>query len=432
MNRHFDAIVVGAGPAGSSAALAMASAGLDVALLERGNFPGEKNMFGGVLHRLNALEEYIPDIWNHAPLERHIVKKSLSFLTPSANFTINYDDNELDTPPYNGYTIFRPRFDRWLAEQAVKAGATLIPRTTVDELILENGSVVGIRALRDNSDLYAPILIAADGALSFVARKAGLRRPRFRDGDMAIGIKALIDMPKEVIDDRFGLTRDQGASNEIVGCTSGVRGGSFLYTNYDSLSLGMVLHTGSLAASGYTAYELLNNFMNQPQIAKMLRGGKLLEYSAHLVPEGGYEMMPQLCGDGILVTGDAAGFCVVTGMNLEGINHASQSGILAGKAAVQAHQRGKFDKANLASYRALLEQTPVLQDLKLYRRTPGMLHNDRIYSEYPEFVCGIMDSIYRINGIPKSNMTSMIMRNARQTVGLRNLLADVYAGWRAL
>jgi electron transfer flavoprotein-quinone oxidoreductase len=67
MKRSFDAIVIGAGPAGSSAALTLARAGLHVALLERGSYPGEKNMFGGVLHRLTALEEHFPKFWDQAP-----------------------------------------------------------------------------------------------------------------------------------------------------------------------------------------------------------------------------------------------------------------------------------------------------------------------------------------------------------------------------
>lgn len=432
MKTTFDAIVVGAGPAGSSAALTMARAGLDVALLERGAFPGEKNMFGGVLHRLTTLEEIFPEFWNQAPLERHIVKKSLTFMTGEASFNVNFDTEASDRTPYNGYTICRPKFDRWLAEEAVKAGATLLTSTTVEDVVMDKGKVVGVRLLRDGSELRAPVVIAADGVLSFTAKKAGLRRAQFNPAHLAVGVKALVDMPKEVIDDRFGLVRDQGASNEIVGCTSGVRGGGFIYTNYDSLSVGLVLHLSSLSQGSKTPYDLLNGFMAQPQIAKLLRGGKLLEYSAHLVPEGGLEMVPQIDGDGILVAGDAAGMCIVTGLNLEGINLATQSGVIAAQTVIQAHRERNFSRYGLRDYRRRLAKSYVIKDLTLYRRTPHMLHNDRIYSQYPELVCGIMDQIYRIDGQPKQTMTTMLLRAVKEKIGLKNMLADIYSGWRAL
>lgn len=430
-SKAYQAIVVGAGPAGSAAALTMARAGLDVALVERGSFPGEKNMFGGVLHRLPALEEFFPDFWEQAPLERHIVKKGVTFMTGDSSFSTLIEAGNFDRPPYNGYTIFRPRFDRWLADEAVKAGATLITRATVEDVVSRSGRVVGVSVL-DRGELTAPVVVAADGVLSFTALKAGLRRPIFDPAQMAVGVKALIDMPRELIDDRFGLVRDQGFANEFVGCTEGVRGGGFLYTNYDSLSVGLVFHLASLRVSGKTPYDLLNAFLEQPQVAKMVRGGRLQEYSAHLIPEGGYNMLPELVGDGILVTGDAAALCNATGVNLEGINLAAQSGVLAGQAVCAAHQAGDFSRQGLEEYRRLMNDSYVIKDLKLYRKAPHMLHNDRIYNEYPEMVCSLMEQIYRIDGAPKENMSKLILKTAREKVGLKNLAADVFGAWRAL
>jgi electron transfer flavoprotein-quinone oxidoreductase len=432
MSRNYQAIVVGAGPAGSSAALTMALAGLDVALVERGTFPGEKNMFGGLLHRMTSLEEVFPDFWERAPLERHVVKKGVTFMTGDSSFSTTIEAGNFDRPPYNGYTVFRPRFDRWLAEEAVKAGATLITRATVDELVMSNGRISGVTILDRKGTINAPVVVAADGVLSFVAQKAGLRRPSFDPAQMAVGVKALIDMPREMIDDRFGLVRDQGFANEFVGCTEGVRGGGCFYTNYDSLSVGLVFHLASLRTSGKTPYDLLNAFMEQPQVAKMVRGGKLQEYSAHVIPEGGYDMIPELVGDGILVTGDAAALCNATGLNLEGINLASHSGVLAGRAVIAAHQAGDFSKRGLEEYRKLMNDSFVIKDLKQARKAPHMLHNNRIYNEYPELVCSIMEQIYRIEGTPKKDLSRLFLKTAREKVGLSNIIGDAFSAWRAL
>lgn len=432
MKTAFQAIVIGAGPAGSSAALTMAQAGLDVALVERGSFPGEKNMFGGILHRMPSIEEYLPEFWSTAPLERHIAKKGTTFMTGDSSFHVQHESASFDRAPYNGYTVFRPRFDRWLADQAVKAGATLITRATVDDLVIKDGAIAGVTVAGRTGQLTAPVVIAADGVLSFTARKAGLRQPRFNPDQMAVGVKALIDMPRDVINDRFGLVRNQGFANEFVGCTGGVRGGGFLYTNYDSISIGLVFHLASLRVSGRTPYDLLNDFMEHPQASKLLRGGRLLEYSAHVIPEGGYHMVPELYGNGILVAGDAAALCNATGVNLEGINLASHSGILAGRTVIEAHERKDFSARALKRYKERLDLSWVMQDLKGFRNAPKMLHIDRIYNEYPDLVCNMMEHLYRIDGTPKTGIPKLILREVKKKVGLKNALSDAFTAWRAL
>ena len=94
MTKTFDVIVVGAGPAGSLAALNLARAGVDVALLERGEYPGDKNMFGGLLHNTPALNEVVPNFWETAPLERHVFRKTLVFMTPTASVSMAYENQD--------------------------------------------------------------------------------------------------------------------------------------------------------------------------------------------------------------------------------------------------------------------------------------------------------------------------------------------------
>lgn len=432
MSRAFEAIVVGAGPAGSSAALTLARAGVDVALVERGAFPGEKNMFGGILHRMPALERVFPDFWERAPLQRHVVKKVLTFMTPGRSLNLEYEAEGFDRAPYNGYTIFRPQFDRWLASEAQRAGATLLTRCTVDGVLREGGRVAGISIRRGDGRLRAPVVVAADGVLSFTALAAGLRRPRFAVDQLGLGVKALFELGKEVIDDRFGLVRDQGCSREFVGSSSGVHGGGFLYTNQETVSAGMVLHLGSLRESGKTPYDLLNAFLEQPQVAKLLRGARLLEYSAHLVPEGGFDMMPELAGDGILVAGDAAALCYTRGPNLEGINLATQSGVCAAEAVIEARAARDFSAGALAGYRRRLGETFVLKDLGTFRRAGALLAIDRLYAEYPELVCDFMDRVYRIDGLPKESLLRMGLAMARRKVGTARLARDAWTTWSTI
>jgi electron transfer flavoprotein-quinone oxidoreductase len=379
-----------------------------------------------------ALEKIFPDFWDRAPLQRHIVKKVVTFMTPGRSLNVEYETESFDKTPYNGYTVFRPKFDRWLAGEAQAAGATLITRTTVEGVIMENGKVAGIRVLRGAGELRAPVVVASDGVLSFTAATAGLKKPRFDVNHLALGVKALLELPKEVIDDRFGLVRDQGASREFLGCTGAVHGGGFMYTNYDSISVGLVLHLGSLRESGKTPYDLLNGFLDQPQIAKLVRGARLLEYAAHLIPEGGYEMIPELVGDGIVVAGDAAGFCYAKGPNLEGINLAAHSGTLAGEAVAEAHAAEDHSARSLAGYQRKLERSFVLQDLKNFRRAPRLLEIDRLYQQYPELICDYMDRTYRIDGNPKEGLLDMGLKMARRQVGMKNVLRDAWTAWRSI
>lgn len=431
MVKSFDVIVVGAGPAGSTAALKLARAGVKVCLLERGKYPGAKNMFGGLLHNCPVLNETFPDFWEKAPIERHVYKKALAFMTPDSAVSLTFDNDNFDKPPYNGATVFRPIFDNWLAEQAEKAGALLLSECTAEDVIRNNGHVCGVIVKGREGDLKANIVIAADGVLSFLARKAGIRQ-ELKSGEMGVGVKLLLGLPEEAINERFHLVRDQGADISFLGAAGDIRGGGFLYTNHASISAGLVMHLDSLRTAGKAPYDVLNEFLAHPQVGRLIKGAVPLEYSAHLIPEGGYKAIPTLYANGLLVAGDAAGLCYTNGVNLEGINLAMTSGALAAETAMEALQARDFSTGTLASYKKKLDDSFVLKDMKTFKNSAGMMNMERLYKTYPRVISSIMEKMYRVEGKPRPNLLRLFRKEALKEVGIAQLISDGFKIGRSL
>ena len=147
--------------------------------------------------------------------------------------------------------------------------------------------------------------------------------------------------------------RRQGVTQEFLGCTEGIRGGGFIYTQMETLSVGLVFHLDSLKARGIAPYDLFDRFLAREPVKKLLKGARLVEYSAHVLPEGGYDAVPQLSTDGLLLAGDAAGLCYTNGLNQEGMNLAITSGFLAAETVLDAFRTGDFsEKAAFAVRRA--------------------------------------------------------------------------------
>jgi electron transfer flavoprotein-quinone oxidoreductase len=428
----FDVVIVGAGPAGSTAAIELARAGLKVAVFERGEQPGAKNMFGGVLYYTEALNELLPDFWEQAPIERYVTRHELTFLTPSSSFSISFTGNAFGSPPYNGVTLQRAKFDPWYASKAEEAGALLIPETVVDDLIWDGDKVIGVKTQRNDGEVHADVVIAADGANSLLARKAGLRK-EFSMSSFAIAAKEVLALPATTIEERFGLADGEGLAQSFIGdCTKGMVGGAFLYTNKSSLSLGVVVGLGSLQERRISIAEVLDDFKGHPHIKRVIRDTTLKEYSGHLIPEEGINMVPELCGNGLLVVGDAAGFLVSTGLTLQGMNFAIASGFAAAQALKIARQKGDFSKKGLAYYQKLLEEDFVLNDLKTFRHAPGFLANPHLYELYPSLVCGVSSKIFQVSGHPRKKIFSLIRAEMKGKISPWRLAKDIIQAGRAL
>lgn len=425
----YDAIVVGAGPAGSTAALRMAQKGLNVLLLERGRVPGEKNMFGGMLPNCPAAEELMPDFWDKAPWERYVIRRTLTMMNGATATSMVFESQNFDSPPYSGFTLFRPRFDRWYAEKASEAGAKLICGCRVDELIVEGNFVNGVRVGKD--EVKAPVVVLCDGVLSTLARKAGMTKP-YQPSEMALGVKALFSMEEERINERFNLTKQQGLTQEFLGCTEGIRGGGFIYVQTETLSVGLVFHLDSLRDSGLAPYDLFQKFLTFDVVQRILKGSKLVEYSAHLLPEGGYKGVQKLFGNGVLLAGDAAGLCYTNGLNQEGMNLAMTSGYLAAETVYDALKAGDCSQKSLALYEARLKESFVLKDMKTFEKVVDLMHNDRLFSVYPKLIGTIMEQLYRSDGTPRKSFGRLGWNAVKENVSVKDLITDLLQGGKAL
>jgi electron transfer flavoprotein-quinone oxidoreductase len=431
---QYDVIVVGAGPAGSAAALVGARAGLQVLLVERGDHPGSKNVSGAAFYSPQVLEELVPEFWRLAPVERVLTRRVISFTSSESSLAIDFKSERLRDEPYNGFTLLRPRFDRWLADQAVASGATLLTATVVDDLLRDGeGRVTGVRVRRPDGGIEAPVVIACDGVNSFIAKKAGLRG-ELRSDQVSLGVKEVVGLGRDVIEERFGLGESDGVTYEFVGSVSGgVSGGAFLYTNLETLSLGVIVQVASLVERKVPAYELLEGFKAHPSVAPLVRGGRLVEYSAHMVPEAGLDMLPRLFGDGVMVAGDAAGLCFATGLYLEGINYAIASGRAAGETAVEAiRSLGRADASALRGYQRRLDRAGVLPDFRRYRRAPRFVLSERMHTVYPELLTGVAERVLAPRGEQKRKLLPVTRAELRRRgVTMTRLVRDLVEGGRA-
>lgn len=430
MRSDFDVVVVGAGPAGSTAALGCARAGLRTCLLERGAFPGSKNVYGGVIYG-RVLDALVPGWAQRAPVQRHVTRRTTMLLSEARSVAVEVRVPSWGEPPYNGVTAYRGEFDQWLADEAVQAGATLVTATTATGLLTEAGRVVGVTTDRPDGDLRCELVVAADGVNSFLAREAGLYA-KFSRAHLTLGVKEVLRLERAELEARFNLRGREGADIEVLGATGPVAGGGFVYTNLDTVAVGCVLHLDDLAASRRRPEELLAGMKAHPSIAPLLEGAELVEYAAHLLPEGGYDAMPELGRPGLVVTGDAAALTLAAGLWLEGVNHAIGSGDAAARAAAAAADAGEGLAAAHRRYRTLLEESFVLQDHRRLRAAPSVVFSDFTQHSLPALLCDVGEALFTVgNPSPKPGVAATV-RRARRARGLtrRALVAAALRAWR--
>ena len=389
---HYEAVVVGAGPGGAAAAARLADAGVETLVLERGVDAGAKNVSGGVIYAEESAPYTVDGLFpgfRDAATERPVTANYIHNVAGDRVKTVDISTLHHDDTAWAD-AVLRRRMDSWLArevhERTREAGGGLLTDVRVNGLLREDGEIIGVTC--DEIDpITADLIVAADGVNSELARDAGLMDWEEPE-EWFQGVKAVVDMPADLIEERFDIGPDEGEAHLFSGdLYDGVRGGGFLYTNQDSLSIGNVFHLDSIVEERAEVSDLLDALLTHPLLGQWLDEDYVeLEYSAKLVPDSKKVAHTSPHRDRLVLVGDAAGQMQAQGPIIKGMNHAVTAGALAAEAFVDASGRGRPHSAG-ELYERKLREEGVMAKLRprAYRASRAAAEND--------VVTGVVDTV---------------------------------------
>ncbi|WP_254531329.1 FAD-dependent monooxygenase [Natrinema gelatinilyticum] len=431
---HYEAVVVGCGPGGAAAAARLADHGVETLVLERGTEAGSKNVSGGLIYAEDSAPYTIDDLFDgfrEEASERPVTDYYIHNVAGNSVKTYDLVDlHEHDTDWCDA--VLRREMDSWLEqrvhEKTSETGGGVLTNVRVNGLLRENGEIVGVTC--DELDpIKADLIVGADGVNSELARDAGLMD--WEDPDEWFqGVKAVVDMEPDAIDDRFDIGPDEGAAHLFSGdLFEDVRGGGFLYTNEDSLSIGTVFHLDSLVEQEANPHDLLDALLTHPLLAGWFRNDyHELEYAAKLVPDSKKVAHREPYRDRLVLVGDAAGQMQAQGPIIKGMNHAVTAGALAADAF--SITRGNNDaEAAGRRYARMLEDSGTMDKLRPRRyelsRTVG--ENDTVTAAVERVLDSPVGSVAVGNPI-----ANRLLERAYNSPFLVSMLPDTKTGYVSL
>jgi electron transfer flavoprotein-quinone oxidoreductase len=441
MDEKFDCIIVGAGVAGLAAAMTLAKNNMKFLLIEKGEFPGSKNVSGGVLWG-SDLNKLVPNYWEEEDggWDRFINHRRLTFMDEQSSFSVDFKSSHFNEAPYTGVVVLRSKFDKWLAGKVEEAIAEsdyamdsfVAPNILVEEVLEEDGKVVGIRTGEDK--FYADSVILAEGVNNLLTRQVGLQDKYVPADHMLTGVKEIIRFDQETLENRFQLNGRSGMSNEFVGyATNGIEGGGFLYTNKDTVSIGLVLGLKDLCEKEQTPYDVLNHFKKHPSVADMIRGGEVVEYSAHVVSSGDKRVMPEkLYKAGLMVCGEAANLLLNAGKAIQGMDYAMRSGILAAETITKAKEKKDFSELAMKAYQDALEDSYVMKDINNFQDAVHLLHDPFMVNKMPNLICDFGRNFFSIKNEPTKKARNMFRDSVKKHASYWDLVKIGAKGAKAL
>ncbi len=391
---EMDVVFVGAGPANLSGALHLArlvreyneaiangtrageSLGeIEIGVIEKGASVGAHILSGAVMDP-RALAELMPDYAEQgAPIETPVLEDEFLYLTKKRAIK-----SPITPPPLknHGYHIVsQNRLTAWLGEKCEEAGVNIFPEFPGAEMLYDRDDrVIGVRTgdkgidregrqkanYEPGVDLFAKVTVLGEGARGSLTKQLS-QRLNLNDGRepqvYSLGVKELWELP----DDRFAL----GRVTHTLGYPSDTKtyGGGWIYGMPNRvISIGYVtgLDYGDPLLDPHAEFQ---RFKMHPFIARLLNGGKMIRYGAKTIAAGGLHAMPQLYADGVLLTGDCAGF--LNSQRLKGIHTAIKSGMLAAETIFAALLAGDYSAGQLSRYERLVSESWITPELRSVR-----------------------------------------------------------------
>ena len=375
---EYDVVIVGAGPAGLSAAIRLKQldADLNVVVLEKGSEVGTHILSGAVLDPV-GLNKLIPD-WKEkgAPLNVPVKEDNFYMLGEAGQLRI---PNMLMPPLMNNhgnYIVSMGNVCRWMAEQAEEMGVEIFPGMACSELVYgENGEVKGVVAgeFGKNADgthgpsyepgmeLHSKYVFLGEGVRGSLSKQVIAKYDLAANSDVqkyGLGMKEIWEIDPE--------KHREGTVTHTMGwpLESKAGGGSFIYhLENNQVYVGFVVHLNYKNPHVFPYMEF-QEFKHHPMVAELLKGGKRVAYGARAISEGGFQSMPQLEFPGGALLGCAAGMVNVP--RIKGNHNAMLSGIAAAEAA---HDAIKADRSGdlLQGYDDAVRKGEIGNDLKKVR-----------------------------------------------------------------
>jgi len=396
MSEKFDVIIIGGGPAGLSAGYFLSKYGFEILVIERGAKLGSKNVFGGRIYSY-PLDKYFEGWRDEAPIQRWVRSERLIALCRDAGVSVEY--RRINRGEYDSFTVFLSDFLEWMGELVESNGGLVATGVKVDKVLIEDGFVNGVEASGDR--FTSDYVIFAEGVNSILLERLGVKRKPSTEG-YAVGVKEVFRVDGDVINRFFGLGDDEGVAAYVMGGPlTGLRGGGFLYTMKDYISIGAVIHLREPQTKDILVKEIVEDIRLHSFYKALFEEATLVEYSARLVGEAGYiNLLDRPYGDGYLVVGDSAGFVLNTGFTVRGVDYAILSGKHAADAIKNSHEAGSRSSEYLKIYYQYLKNGPIYKGLWKYRDIYKVLGDELIYKLLPNLLCNTLDKVYTLEEEP--------------------------------